>query len=178
VSAQYRSPRPQTASLPNEDPQVTIPKWSRILPPTLDGRRRAATCEVDRACGWPWLAMRGGWDTDLTAPAGKRHTPVDGVLVEAPGDIGLGGRVLPLHVLWPGFAGNTVAYGVASWLLLWSLMSGARAARRAFRIKRGRCPRCGYDLRGHPPEAGAGAGCPECGWNRPPETGPRIGARG
>ena len=29
----------------------------------------------------------------------------------------------------------------------------------------GRCPKCGYDLRGAP--SGGGGGCPECGWKRP-----------
>jgi len=161
VSSQYRSPWPQTPSLAPEDPSAAIPKWSRIMPPTLEGRHRVATCEVDRACGWPWLSMRGGWDTDLDAPAGKRHMPVAGVLVKAPADIGLGGRVLPLHVLWSGFLGNTLAYAVASWLLLWFLAGRAKATRRAFRVKRGRCPSCGYDLRGE-----LEAGCPECGWRR------------
>ena len=36
--------------------------------------------------------------------------------------------------------------------------------RRAARLERGRCPKCGYDLRGK-----HDAGCPECGWNRAAE---------
>jgi hypothetical protein len=35
------------------------------------------------------------------------------------------------------------------------------SAKRAIRRRRGRCPRCGYDLRG-----ALENGCPECGWNR------------
>jgi hypothetical protein len=75
-------------------------------------------------------------------------------------------RVLPLRPLWPGFLINTVFYG----LILWLIICGPFVLRRLIRIKRGRCPKCGYDLRGAPPEVGAGGGCPECGWNRPPET--------
>ncbi|MDY7110541.1 MAG: hypothetical protein SYC29_18065 [Planctomycetota bacterium] len=36
--------------------------------------------------------------------------------------------------------------------------------RRHLLQERGLCPSCGYDLRGD-----FAAGCPECGWNRPPD---------
>ena len=68
---------------------------------------------------------------------------------------------LPLRPIWPGFAVNTLFYAT----ILWLLIPGPFVLRRLIRRKRGRCPKCGYDLRGQPPEAGAG-GCPECGWNR------------
>jgi len=38
---------------------------------------------------------------------------------------------------------------------------GFTSAKRFIRARRGRCPRCGYELRGN-----MNAGCPECGWNR------------
>jgi len=41
---------------------------------------------------------------------------------------------------------------------------GFSSAKRFIRAKRGRCPRCGYDLRGN-----LDAGCPECGWGRAAE---------
>jgi len=68
---------------------------------------------------------------------------------------------LPLQPEWPWFLINTLFYA----MLLWLFIPGPFVLRRLIRIRRGRCPRCGYDLRGQPPEAGA-AGCPECGWNR------------
>jgi hypothetical protein len=74
--------------------------------------------------------------------------------------------VLPTRPLWPGFLINTLFYAI----ILWLLIPGPFALRRVIRIKRGRCPKCGYDLRGAPPEVGAGGGCPECGWKREVEA--------
>jgi hypothetical protein len=73
---------------------------------------------------------------------------------------------LPLYPIWSGFAINTLFYAV----LLWLAFIGVRYGRRCLRLKRGRCPKCGYDLRGAPSGGGAGGGCPECGWNRQPEA--------
>jgi hypothetical protein len=81
---------------------------------------------------------------------------------------------LPFRPIWPGFAINTVFYAA----VLWMLFAAPFALRRWRRIRRGLCPKCGYDLRGG---SGAGAGgggaggaggvqgageravCPECG---------------
>ena len=63
---------------------------------------------------------------------------------------------LPLRPLWPGFAINTVFYAAILWLLTLGLLT----ARRMIRCKRGRCIKCGYDLRG---TSGGGGVCPECG---------------
>ena len=68
-------------------------------------------------------------------------------------------QFLPLHPIWPGFAINTIFYAV----ILWLLTLGPFTARRMIRRKRGRCIKCGYDLRGN---FGGGGGCPECGWRR------------
>ena len=70
-------------------------------------------------------------------------------------------RRLPLTPLWPGFAVNTLLYGI----ILWLLIPGPFVLRRRIRIRGGRCPQCGYDLRGD-----LQRGCPECGWNRQPEA--------
>ena len=63
-------------------------------------------------------------------------------------------RSLPLFPLFPGFTINTIFYAA----ILWLLTLGPFTARRAIRRKRGRCIKCGYDLRGAEHEA-----CPECG---------------
>ncbi len=62
---------------------------------------------------------------------------------------------VPTRPIWPGFAINTIFYSV----LLWLLTVGPFTARRMIRRKRGRCIKCGYDLRGH----SGGEKCPECG---------------
>jgi hypothetical protein len=66
-------------------------------------------------------------------------------------------RCLPTAPIWPGFAINTLLYGV----ILWLLFAATGMVRRRRRIERGLCPRCTYDLRG-----ALADGCPECGWKR------------
>ena len=65
--------------------------------------------------------------------------------------------LLPLRPILPGFAINTIFYAA----ILWILMLGPVTARRMIRRKRGRCIKCGYDLRGT--SGGGGEVCPECG---------------
>ena len=69
------------------------------------------------------------------------------------------------ELLWPGFAINTVFYA----FILWLLFAGPFVLRRRRRIRRGLCPKCGYDLRGSK-DASA---CPECGASVAPS--PRHG---
>ena len=64
---------------------------------------------------------------------------------------------LPIKPIWSGFAINTIFYGA----ILWLLSLGPSATGRLIRRKRGRCIKCGYNLRGT-----SGGGCPECGWRR------------
>jgi len=64
---------------------------------------------------------------------------------------------LPLLPLWPGFVIDTLFYA-AIWF---GVFFGFVSARRFIRVRRGRCRRCGYDLRGELEQ-----GCPECGWQR------------
>jgi hypothetical protein len=57
-----------------------------------------------------------------------------------------------LHILWPGFLVDTAFWGGAAFLV-WSVPGFVR---RGVRRRRGRCVRCGYELKGL-------AVCPECG---------------
>ena len=50
-------------------------------------------------------------------------------------------RVLPLGIGWPGFAANTAFYAA----ILWLLIPGSFVLRRVIRVKRGLCPKCGYE---------------------------------
>jgi hypothetical protein len=68
-------------------------------------------------------------------------------------------RPIPFHPIWPGLLIDTLFY-TAIWFGVFFAPGMAKRAIRG-RRKRGRCPRCGYDLRGN-----LSAGCSECGWNR------------
>jgi hypothetical protein len=65
---------------------------------------------------------------------------------------------LPLLPLFPGFALNTTLYASAWYLLLFTPLPLYRAGRRRFRVSRGMCPACAYDLKGS-----RSGPCPECG---------------
>lgn len=64
----------------------------------------------------------------------------------------LGGDVVPIVPMLPGFIANVGVYTVLTWIL-WS---GVLYLRRALRAHRGRCQHCAYPLNDLPI-------CPECG---------------
>lgn len=68
---------------------------------------------------------------------------------------------LPLTPLWTGLVVNTIAYAAGWWLLLMVVRRLYRDHLGYLRRRKGRCPRCAYDLR-----ADFASGCPECGWRR------------
>ncbi len=68
-------------------------------------------------------------------------------------------RFIPLRPIWPGFVANTVLYGA----LLWLAIPGLLVLRRLVRVRRGRCPGCGYPC-------SESAVCSECGRMLPPRT--------
>jgi len=91
------------------------------------------------------------------------HVPRKRAAVQVLGGIDTGRErrtlpvVLPVRVLCLRFSFNAVFFAT-----IWALLLVAPGIiRLTLRRRRGRCPRCGYDLRGQ-----LDAGCPECGWNR------------
>ncbi len=62
--------------------------------------------------------------------------------------------ILPIGLIWRGFAINTPFYAV----LLWLVTLGQFTLRRYIRREHGRCIKCGYDVRHTERDA-----CPECG---------------
>jgi hypothetical protein len=99
----------------------------------LEWRANGQAMKPDRKveCGWAYSAI-------VTTP---KFRTTETLLV-------------PLRPVWPAFAFNTVFYAA----VLWMLFAAPFALRKWQRIKRGLCPKCGYDLRGTD-----SAACPECG---------------
>jgi hypothetical protein len=101
------------------------------------------------ASGWPLLAVscdiddvrgrRGGWRINPGLKVGTaRGVP----------------RAIAWRPMWPGFVINSAAFAAMWWMILLAATGLTQASRR----RRGRCTRCGYDLRGS-----IEARCPECG---------------
>jgi len=126
--------------------------------PTL-GSMRQPTPGVDlveRTAGLPCRAFIGArW---LSGPSLLSSAAIDNpVRTQAPGAFAFSSEFLPLRPIFPGFLVNTLFYA-AMWF---GIFFGVAALRRFIRKRRGRCVKCGYDLRGD-----VAAGCPECGWGR------------
>ncbi len=135
-----------------------VPRWGIVpeTPPKPFARIHA----IEDARGWPRLAMRCIIDYDSARDGSiNRWRISDGFLLpwSDPPFNTAAARIVPIHPIWPGFAFNTAVYGLA-WMLAMQVIG---VAVRALRIQRGRCPRCGYDLKWEHK-----SGCPECGWNR------------
>jgi hypothetical protein len=116
--------------------------------------------------GIGWMALRLDAGFPCLAMTGRCHMTTRDYVVHWTGlwnppttllgDVHL---ALPLEPIGPGFAIDTLFYAA-----IWGgVLFGFASAKRAIRRRRGRCPMCGYDLRGAP---GLAAGCSECGWNR------------
>lgn len=143
-------------------PSEVVPTWTALK---TVGTRNIVVDEdkYPDGRGWPNLSL---WCEYVELPPGSQfgidyeHAAVGGIEVGLSrwGWGGGGGemfpRALPLRPIWPGFAINTVFYAA----ILWLLTLGPFTARRLIRHKRGRCAKCGYDLR-HADHAV----CPECG---------------
>jgi hypothetical protein len=124
-------------------------------------------------CGWPARAMwseeysfidnnsggyvgeRSGGRMCLEFPREDIRSTASGVVIDRRS------IQFPLGILPIGFGMNTLFYA-AIWF---GVFFGFAGAKRAIRRRRGRCPRCGYDLRGS-----LAAGCSECGWGREVST--------
>ncbi len=149
-------------SEPKSTAQQVLPAWAEFARPrSTDPADRYCIRIVD-ARGWPWLALWSGQEVVGFPPPGSTvggsvtitrgyFLPREGA---KPFSHYTGVRVLPLAPVLPGFLMNTLFYAV----ILWLLWSTPFATRRLIRKRRGRCVRCGYDLRHAEHEA-----CPECG---------------
>lgn len=72
---------------------------------------------------------------------------------------------------WIAHSVNAVIWTVILIVVVMGVLRAVRSAVFRLRASHGYCPRCAFDLR-HV-DNGVAAGCPECGWNRPPNEGRR-----
>lgn len=144
--------------------ELNLPSWCR---PVLTPRTVEHADEN-------WYVSAQGWPLRAFASVGHRHRLSSGdriIRIDRVRDgIMIGQqfpdfyRAIPLRLLWIGFAINTLLYGAFVFLCM---LVGGRV-RAAVRLWKGRCPVCNYRLF----ESNEGAGCPECGWNRPTHESP------
>lgn len=106
--------------------------------PRIAGSGRGFSSQMWTAAGWPMRSF-------TIPPQSWRYA---WSTVEVPS----------VGVIWPGLLMNTLCFAGIIGVFWWA----QGAVRRARRRRRGRCVRCGYDLRG----GAGGAVCPECGGTR------------
>jgi hypothetical protein len=138
-----------------------IPQWTGLgaaSPAWVTGELREDYRGVD-ARGWPMLSLwleysgpgsplevRGGITVEkLRASWTTRSSPLTRYGKSFP-------VALPFRLRWPGFLTNTLFYSLLLGLIAWSWVS----LRKLVRIRRGRCPACGYPM-------GVSDTCSECG---------------
>ena len=102
--------------------------------------------------GWPARCLEAGWWKNTE----RRTSYVNAVPIYLPDNdlVVPFADFIPFGVKWLGWSINTLFYAALSWMLFF----GPASLRRVVRRRKGRCVRCGYDLRGS-----GGAKCPECG---------------
>jgi hypothetical protein len=140
-------------------PAELIRDWSPVPRDTPDRVLRSHSAKlvwerhVLDARGWPMLSLLS-WQRLTEA---SRYVDVIGIEIGQMGSRLVAGQsgFLPTRPIWPGFAINTVFYAA----VLWMLFAAPFALRKWRRIRRGLCPKCGYDLRGIPTAPVR----PECG---------------
>jgi len=137
-----------------------VPDWSLANVDRRADVGRSWPCDnwvmlVERAWGWPYPSLRM-WSCEMRGYIWVRHHHSALVLSGNFRDY-----LFPLRPIWPGLVLDSTMYAGLGWACVASVMAGRRRWRRG----RGRCPTCGYDLRGEVEQ-----GCSECGWNRPGET--------
>ncbi len=121
---------------------------------------------VRHVAGWPFGAFEGwhaSWPAQSATPSNQ--------LMRAESSLGLiplnlrgwfptVADVYPVLPVLDGLLVNTFVFGLLWFgLLYWRFVRDE--VRRLAHRRQGRCPRCGYDLRGEFKE-----GCSECGWRR------------
>ena len=140
-------------ALPVKHEVVSVPYWSRTSTPPIESDDEAPGVWED-ARGWPMRSLV--WHLVRQTPDALEAHLWAFDLGGTQGPVGLP-RALPLRPILIGFVVNSLLYATCLWLMI----SVPLDVRHMIRRKRGRCIKCGYDLRGA--SGGGCEGCPECG---------------
>ena len=145
--------------LPNRAEIGDVPSWSRLYKAPVDEAGHAFRMYIETARGWPMLALRETRILDPMAPEPERL--IGGIAIHRSGPTIVDARALPIVPIWRGLIINGLIFGCAWYVILFDVPGLLRRRKRKTRRIEGRCPACGYDLKGE-----FEAGCPECGWRR------------
>lgn len=160
---------PAAGALPAHAP----PSWSRLAkPPTAQDQSGTV---IEEGFGWPTICLTCEWKPTAGFGARMPFSPVNAIALSKvnPHDRN---RMLaiPTRPAWRGLIINSLLLAVAVLPIVLAARVAVRrlATRKQRRRKReGLCLACGYDLQGV-----FDSGCPECGWNRPPQPAPSTHA--
>lgn len=149
------------------NPADFVPVWMPNRDPP-EALKRGDLHESQRtidARGWPMLSL---WSSARRLTVDGERQVVESANVEGGIEMGVSPwitvpprgnrpaltrpRVLPLRPVWPGFAVNSIGFG----LVLWLAIFGWRDARAFWRARHDRCCACGYPV-------GESERCSECG---------------
>lgn len=106
------------------------------------------------SAGWPWLCLEGERRVIAAQPSAWRITSVPTL----PGADATRRTYIPFSPRWPAFLTSIAMYAA----MTFTVVAIAIIGKRLYRHWRGRCPGCGYHLRGLSP-ADCRIRCPECG---------------
>lgn len=137
-----------------------IPSWSDIeKPDTYPTQEGRITGREVNAFGWPYRALK--YEVRFSQPPGSLAFKVtSGVLLRAPSVV-IEAQALPTGLIPTGFLCNTLIFGLVLWLGWFTKAIRPFTLLRRSRIRRGRCPACGYLSKTESPV------CPECGSQLP-----------
>jgi len=147
-------------------PSYRLPNWFPADHTWPSWKSEAITNDQQSDCvdarGWPMLSGYS-WYRETIRDAQSNGQVVVGFELTR-GDNPPRTRILlPTCPLWLGVAVNTLFYAAALWVLFLTRLLLPHH-RRLNRIKRGLCPKCGYDLQSSGVKHEA---CPECGMKTP-----------
>ena len=129
-----------------------VPSWSVATTDPSIAECEEGVLVTEDAYGWPSPTMRYRVRESGPSPSAQVEWGLS-IGQDQWGPI----HILPLRPITGSFLGSVVTFA-AVWF---GLLFAPGMARRFIRTRRGRCPRCGYDLRGEFKD-----GCSECGWGR------------